>query len=830
MAFLAPLFAGALGLGAVGTALVSAGISLALGFVARALGPKPSDQGLGPRGMRLTLRLDPNAERELVFGTAATAGTLAYRGTYGGQNRHLQLVFVLADHECESLEEVWVDGKKVTWNSLDGSVDEFPDVMTLTFHNGAYDQAADAALVANSDGAWTSNDRGRGVCYVMAHLKFAPRKYPQGPPAFVFVIKGAKLYDWRKDSTNGGTGTHRWGTPSTYEWSDNPALELYNYRRGIFVDVNRIGGMATPAVALPVADWTAAANACDETVALKAGGSEKRYRCNGVVTTSQTHGEVIRQIVSAAAGREIDSGGTIRFLPGVSAAPVLAFTDDDLMAAAAVSIERKHPRSELVNAVFGSYHDPVQMFEGVALPPRVSPADEATDGGVRLERHYALDFVTSQTQGQRVLEILRRRGRRQTSVQARLRSRFSVLEAGDWVTWTSARYGWTNKTFEVASAAVSGDDLTTQLTLVETDANVYAWTPASDELDVTAPPAVPAGNNPFVQLSGLAVASILVSSGSTSERPGLQATWTPVDDETVTELLIEYRRQGDTVALQRSVKEPAAGEYTWVDGVQGGTTYEIRADLVTVPARDTLWTSWVATSAVTDPQVVEVGSIVNVPPNDSIGPEHLSAQTRFELGLITALESVAGSVNARVEEAIRIAREAAAAALGAVSTQGRQLRQVRSQGDGTTLSVTEILESVDGIHGRWGIAIDVDGRVVGLVNLDGSNQGSQFTVLADKFVVGNPGDPSITPFVVSPEGIVLDGVFVKDGSVTAAKVNVSALSAITADVGEVTAGLMRSADNLMRIDLDAGTISIATEARLHFAATGNSMYLPVMFT
>ena len=49
-----------------------------------------------------------------------------------------------------------------------------------------------------------------------------------------------------------------------------------------------------------------------------------------------------------------------------------------------------------------------------------------------------------------------------------------------------------------------------------------------------------------------------------------------------------------------------------------------------------------------------------------------------------------------------------------------------------------------------------------------------------------------------------------DGSILARHIDVASLSAITADIGEVTAGKLRSADNKFVIDLTAKTITIET--------------------
>ena len=71
MAFLAPIIGAALQLGAVGQAIVGAGVSLGLGLLARRLMPQPETSAYG---MSLQLRMDPNDPREILFGRVATDG------------------------------------------------------------------------------------------------------------------------------------------------------------------------------------------------------------------------------------------------------------------------------------------------------------------------------------------------------------------------------------------------------------------------------------------------------------------------------------------------------------------------------------------------------------------------------------------------------------------------------------------------------------------------------------------------------------------------------------------------------------------------------------
>lgn len=855
MPFAIPMLVGAgataMGIGTIGSALLSAGASFGLAYLAKRMTPEPRESTRVRYGARLSLRLDPNDERDVILGRAATAGSLKYHHKYGPNgNDYIQLVYALADHECDGLEEIWVDGKKCTFGddvtsggTTGVKVTEFNNLMWVRFHSGALDQAADADLVAKGGTRWTSTERGAGVCYVRVTMLYSQSKFPNGLPKLMFVVRGLKCYDIRKDTSAGGSGSHRWGTPSTYEWTDNPVILAYNWRRGVYVGTERLAGMSTVPAMMPYAVWGPAASVCDETVALKAGGTEKRYRAGGVVSTGTENREVIRDLLTAMAGAEIDTGGLLRPQPGVAQTSVMTVTDADLIADAEVEIIPKLPRNDLANAVFGACHDPAQAWESVALPPRISPDDEAADGGIHLPKNYALDFVASLTQGQRVMEIMRRRERHQRRVRCRLRSRFAALEAGDWITWTSARYGFEAVKFEVLQATLN-TDLTVTVSLRETSATIYAWTPATDELDATQPQEVPAGGSTFATVDGVALAAVTITgdSGSNVSTPGLTVSWTPVTDGSCVALRLEFRRVGDTVAIERRIEDPASGTYTWVEGVQGQSTYEARLLPVVLPVRPVTWSGWAAVPSATANQVVNVSNSSQSGEasiaDGSVTPIKLSAQARFELSLVTALATQPGSTAEALAAAFGWAEQSAEAAMRAllmtdemasrietvetiVADGGlaQRVTTLETTKDGHSARLVELEESRDGVSARWGVAVDIDGNIVGAVQLDGSASESTFTVLADTFRVAQPsvvgGDPVPVFVLANVEGtprLVLRGDMIADGTITARHFEALSLSSISADIGEITSGRLRRADNRMRIDLDNMEIVIESGA------------------
>ena len=84
---------------------------------------------------------------------------------------------------------------------------------------------------------------------------------------------------------------------------------------------------------------------------------------------------------------------------------------------------------------------------------------------------------------------------------------------------------------------------------------------------------------------------------------------------------------------------------------------------------------------------------------------------------------------------------------------------------------------------------------------------------ADQFIVAQPGVEALKPvFAVGTIGgvarVTIRGDMYADGTITASKLNVAELSAITANIGVVTAGELNAQNGTMQINLNAGTIII----------------------
>lgn len=131
-------------------------------------------------------------------------------------------------------------------------------------------------------------------------------------------------------------------------------------------------------------------------------------------------------------------------------------------------------------------------------------------------------------------------------------------------------------------------------------------------------------------------------------------------------------------------------------------------------------------------------------------------------------------------------------------------------------AVVSINETIDEINGKWSLDISENGRVRGAITLDGTSAQTVFGVLADKFVIVHPTDNNntVTAFVVGLVNGVptvgINGNLIVDDTIQARHLAVTTLSAVSANMGTLTAGKIQSPDGKFIIDATNKTIRITT--------------------
>ncbi len=181
---------------------------------------------------------------------------------------------------------------------------------------GADDQAVIPELNAAFPDEWTANHRARGHALMLGIFERAKGEqinsmYPGGrAPEFGLSINGKPVLDLRDDTTG---------------FSENPVLQLYDYLQ------TKHGGGFVPSE-FDAAEWRAAADDCDEVIALKAGGTEARYRCAYTVVETEERSVIVSQFLAAMAGQIRERpDGTIGIRSGKWRAPTVTINEADII-------------------------------------------------------------------------------------------------------------------------------------------------------------------------------------------------------------------------------------------------------------------------------------------------------------------------------------------------------------------------------------------------------------------------------------------------------------------------------------------------------------------
>ncbi|MES2030834.1 MAG: host specificity factor TipJ family phage tail protein [Pseudomonadota bacterium] len=182
-------------------------------------------------------------------------------------------------------------------------------------------------------------------------------------------------------------------------------------------------------------------------------------------------------------------------------------------------------------------------------------------------------------------------------------------------------------------------------------------------------------------------------------------------------------------------------------------------------------------------------------------------------------KEVRGQVSSQFDQAYAAITEVQTTAVDTEAALADLTTSVTATFGSLTSQVTVNSSAIAQLNGyaaaRYSVTLSVDGYASGFTLINGGTGVTSFTVLADKFQVALPGfaGGAVAPvFTISTVGgapkLVFRGDMIGDGSITVGKMNVGTLSSITANIGTVTAGVIRSPDSKMIIDLNNSRIEI----------------------
>ena len=466
-----------------------------------------------------------NASIPVVYGERLIGGTRVFISTSGTNNIYLYVALVLCEGEINSIEEIRVDDKVVTFDgaltdntqrdvassdsnffkadpNVQGSSAE--STIKIEPHFGSDGQAASSLLSTLSD--WGSNHKLSGICYLALRFKWNPDVFG-GIPTVQAKIKGKKIVTLASNLSE-----------QTASFSTNPAFCLLDYLRN-----ERYGkGLSTSDIDLQ-SFYDASQVAVTQVTPYSGASDINIFDCNAVIDTSKKVIDNVREIVKGMRGYLPFVQGKYRLNIETIGSAALSLDEDDIIGGYALASPSKNSK---YNRVLVSFVNPDRNFQvdEVQFPPiddsSLPSADQhatmkTADGGFLLEGRFEFRTITSPYQAEELAEVILRRSREALGLNLNVGFEAYDLHVGDLVSISLSSLGFSSKVFRVL-AITFNDDFTVGLSLVEYQAAHYTWatkqqvatTPATnlpDPFTIQAPAAVTLSDEMIEYADGIVI-------------------------------------------------------------------------------------------------------------------------------------------------------------------------------------------------------------------------------------------------------------------------------------------------------------------------------------
>lgn len=222
--------------------------------------------------------------------------------------------------------------------------------VSLYYTDGSTSGTPFAVAISLLPGIWTANHRGDGV--VLMCLVCAPVKsedfldiYPNGAPVPSMVAKWQKCPDpHAADPAN----------QALWTWTENPIRQLMHYK------MVREGIDYATKIAPAIEYWRDAADVCDEPIALKAGGTEARWRSWLAHKHTDKHGDVTAALLASCDGWMAPrSDGALVVYAGKYITPTVTIGPDQIVAFEwqGVGVDDDEAVNEIICSYISAAHD-----------------------------------------------------------------------------------------------------------------------------------------------------------------------------------------------------------------------------------------------------------------------------------------------------------------------------------------------------------------------------------------------------------------------------------------------------------------------------------------
>lgn len=464
---------------------LSAAVTMGLNAIARAALPDVEAQK--------STRKQPRPVRVVAIGgPSRMSGPYMLRESTGNK---LGVVIALCEGRLASIDRVYLNDDRVTLSGgfVQGMANEkygSGDLVRLETRLGLPTETHYGFLTPNFGSLWPTTARGDGIAslgFLALHRsrESVPRHFPHGEP-IPSVVGVPVCYDWRQDTTAGGSGAQRRDDETTWAACDNPVVWL------VHVEWYRFGRNWDRCIAPVLSELTDEADHCDTLSDLRAGGTEKLYRCAGNYPVN-TEPSVVRESILATMDGwlSVNGKGHMVLKAGRYVAPTFTITAEHIEG---YSWKAFQTDEESVNELIVSYVSPDQDFTEIEAGVWRDESDIVDIGKVRSEG-LGLTWVFSRSQAMRLAKRKMsrlnapRRGQIRTGIFGLngLGERYIRIQNPELASMADVVVEVINVEVDFAANQVVFD-------IIQADPDLDAWDPEEEEGELADPVIRPPGD------------------------------------------------------------------------------------------------------------------------------------------------------------------------------------------------------------------------------------------------------------------------------------------------------------------------------------------------
>lgn len=499
---------------------------------------------------------------QVVYGFRRVGGSRILLATSGESNGYLHIVIVWGEGEIDQVGSVYVDGV------IDSDA-RFASVLLRSDHVGTDTQAADATLVAQLPGVWTTDCTVSGCAYTYLRAAWDQTAFPYGLPNVTADVYGLKVYDPRLLTT---------------AWSQNPALCIRDFL------TNTRYGRGIPTSYIDEVSFADVADYCDELVTIPTAtgtSTQARYTLDGVVSVDDNPLDILRQMLTSCRGFLYFSGGKYKLgCERLQAASGFTFTEDNIVGAWTIAGNSKRTRFNRVKAKF--FNPDAAWQPDIAIQD--STAFRTQDNGQLLELAIDLPYTANAYTAAYIAQQTLKQSRFGIVVQFTATIAALAVEIGDVVAVTHTSPGWSGKLFRVLNLELQPND-EVRVTLREYDDSVFTidLVPFINPGPSTSLPDPRTVAEPVnVALSSGTAQLVLAGDGTVVSR--IRVDWTTPADVFVTgggSIEVEHALTGTDAWIRQRL--PGAAAFAYISPVDDGQAYDVRVRSVNTLGVASAW-------------------------------------------------------------------------------------------------------------------------------------------------------------------------------------------------------------------------------------------------